>query len=355
MKNTLVTSEEELQKTKDLLAKSMPTYRQAYSDRTSWVMACLSELAYLRFNEPILDKSKARLVKNVTELVDEGKLSSLTKLLDLVAYDNEKETEKLRSDLDIIDMKIEKLFDNNGTQAMVVSNDMFYVLAFRGTEVTSIKDIKADLKAVTKQCDSGGKIHSGFDEAFSEVHIEIQKYLDSLEGEKPLFITGHSLGGALATIACKKLKFKQGISACYTYGSPRVGDEEWMENIKSPIYRLVNSADPVTMLPPGDDPIKILAWVVQLIPTIGISIRKFLLSKLGGYHHAGDMRFLTNINSGNFENAKLLNSVTFLRRIYAYAKKASSWKDIPSDHNMTVYRKKLRAIAWKRQNKSKKD
>lgn len=34
----------------NLLDKSLPTCRQAYSDRTAWLMACLSELAYRRFN-----------------------------------------------------------------------------------------------------------------------------------------------------------------------------------------------------------------------------------------------------------------------------------------------------------------
>ncbi len=31
----------------NLLDRSMPSYRQAYSDRTAWLMACLSELAYI--------------------------------------------------------------------------------------------------------------------------------------------------------------------------------------------------------------------------------------------------------------------------------------------------------------------
>lgn len=348
MKNVLVTSEEDLQKTKELLAKSIPAYRQAYSDRTAWVMACLSELAYLKFNEPIIDKSKTRLIKNVSKLVDEGKQSSLMKLIDLLAYDSEEERERLKADLEIINMKIEKTFDCNGTQAMLVSNDKFYVLVFRGTEVSSVEDIKADLKASTKQCDTGGKIHSGFDEAFAEVHIEIQNYLNSVTEEKPLFITGHSLGGALATVAAKKLTFNYGIAACYTYGSPRVGDEKWISDIKTPIYRLVNSADPVTMLPPGADVITLITFILKIIPVIK-SFSMMFQSKFGGYCHAGDMRFLTDIRRGCFDDAMLLNSVTYWRRFLAYTTKLSPWKELPSDHSMTVYRKKLRVIAQKRQ------
>ena len=43
-------------------------------------------------------------------------------------------------------MKLEKIYDKKDTQAILVSNKDFLVLAFRGTETNSIKDIKTDLK-----------------------------------------------------------------------------------------------------------------------------------------------------------------------------------------------------------------
>ena len=348
MTNILAKSKIELDSTKKLLGKDVPTYRQAYSDRTAWIMACLSELAYIKFNEPIIKKDDTKLVEVVSELLNESKVASLSKLINLLSYDSEEEKEKLKADLNILNMKIEKLFDSNGTQAMIVSNDKFYVLAFRGTEPTSIKDIKADMRATTMQCESGGKIHTGFNNAFAEVHIELQKYLDSLEEEKPLFITGHSLGGALATVATKKLTHKYGIAGCYTYGSPRVGDEEWMDSIKTPIYRLVNSADPVTMLPPGADITNTIAWLSKFIPYVGRSVRTYLLSNFSGYYHAGDMRYITNVTAGNYKDAHLLYHVSFMRRIRAYGFNIASFKAIPSDHSITVYRKKLSFIALTR-------
>ena len=168
-------------------------------------MACLSELAYIKFNEPLISKNDTKLIDSISDIIDEGKLASLKKLINLFSYDHEKEKEKLIADLSILNMKIVTTFDSNGTQAILVSNGKFYVLAFRGTEITSIADIKADLKAQTMQCESGGKIHTGFNGAFAEVHTEIQNFIDTLEDELPLFITGHSLGGALATVATKKL------------------------------------------------------------------------------------------------------------------------------------------------------
>jgi len=350
MSHIIAESVKELKEIEDLLSKDVPTYRQAYSDRTAWIMACLSELAYVKFNPIVLDKQKKYLLETVSELIGEQKKSSLETLIDLLAYDHNEEKNRLIADLSILDITLERTFDNKGTQAILLSNSRFYILAFRGTEPTSIRDIKSDLKASTVPCETGGKIHKGFKEAFAQVAIDIQNCLDSEEIEaKPLFITGHSLGGALATLATKKLSFKYGIAGCYTFGSPRVADEEWMENVKTPIYRLVNSADPVTMLPPGADLVNMIGWVVQAIPHYGSPLRRYLLSRFGGYYHVGNMRYLTNAEEGRYEEAKLLYSVSILRRLRAYIRKASTWKKIPKDHSITVYRKKLKYIAQRRQ------
>jgi len=346
MSHIIADSKTELEEIQDLLSKDVPTYRQAYSDRTAWIMACLSELAYVKFNPILLDKQKDYLLKTVSALIDEKKLSSLHALIDLVAYDHNEEMNKLVSDLSILNITLEKPFDKNGTQAILLSSNKFYILAFRGTEPTSIKDIKSDFKASTIRCKKGGKIHKGFEEAYDQVAIDIQNYLDSdAIQEKPLFITGHSLGGALATVATKKLSFKHGMAGCYTFGSPRVGDEEWMDNIKTPIYRLVNSADPVTMMPPGANTINMIGWVIKWIPRYGSSIRKYLLSQFGGYYHAGYMRYITDTTDGKYEDAKLLYSVSIVRRFRAYISKNISWKKIPGDHSITIYRKKLKFIA----------
>jgi triacylglycerol lipase len=349
MSNILIKSEVEQNDFTYLLNKKIPSYRQAYSDRTSWIMACMSELAYLKFNKPFFDVTDEKLIKQITALIDEKRASSLKKIYDLYSYDSEKEKKKLIEELQLFSLKLETTFDNNGSQAIIASNDTFYILAFRGTEVSSMEDIKADLDAKTVLCESGGKIHKGFNEAFGQLHIDIQNYLNNnLNEDKPLFITGHSLGGALATIATKKLNFKYGIAACYTFGSPRVADEMWVKNIKTPIYRLVNSADPVTMLPPGADTINILSWILKLIPYLGGWFNSKLLANFSGYYHAGYMRYLTNIENGDYQKSELLYSASFLRRMRAYVTNKASFKNIPADHSITVYRKKLKFIALSR-------
>lgn len=353
----IFTSQKQISQAQKLLVKDIPSYRQAYSDRTAWVMACLSELAYIRFN-PIFrnNAQKDYFVRELSKIIDKGRKSRLHKLIDLAAYDHIKEKENLIQELKTLNLDIVETFDSKGTQAILVSNGKFLCLAFRGTEATSIKDIKADAKAKTKTCDSCGKIHTGFSDAYDAVRQDIQSILNKPEhANLPLFIAGHSLGGALATIATKKLQTK--IAACYTFGSPRVGDDAWVCNVKPPIYRVVNAADCVTMLPPGDEIISSVSWIVKLIalfpiPYIAPALKKFanwLPSKFGGYIHCGDMRYLTNCKSGgDYANVQILPAVSFWRRIKGWWKKKAPWKGFLADHSISVYRKKLMVIAERR-------
>ncbi len=354
MANILANSESELNQINNLLNKDIPSYRQAYSDRTAWIMSCMSELAYIRFN-PLFssDKQKDYFIENISKLVNKNKKSSLLKLLDIVGYDHNKEKETLETELSTLKMELIDTFDTSGTQAILVSFKNLIILAFRGTEATSIKDIKSDAKAKTTACETGGKIHTGFKEAFDHVRFDIEKKLN--EGElqnKPLFITGHSLGGALATVAAKKLTHKGGLAACYTFGSPRVGDEEWIGNIKTPIYRLVNAADCVTMLPPSSETITVISWILQFIPWFGKPLRSLLLSNFGGYLHCGNMRYLSNCSNGQYNKVKLLYSVSVLYRIKGLIIKKLPWQNFLGDHSVNIYRKKLTIIAQNRNTKT---
>ncbi len=356
MRHVIAQSALDLKMVNKLLAKEVPTYRQAYSDRTAWLMACFSELAYLRFNPLFVNIRKKELISKYFDgFLEKPKQLCLLKLLDAVAYDHEAETERLIAELTSLNAQLIKTFDSNGTQAILISTDKFVTLAFRGTESSSIKDIKSDAKALTTKCDSGGNIHSGFKAAFEEVAMDIQSTLNQdSTANKPLLITGHSLGGALATIAAKKLNHRAGIAACYTFGSPRVGDEDWVSNIKTPIYRIVNAADCVTMMPPSSELISFTSWLSGFVPLVGKNIRRFLLAKLGGYLHGGNMRYLTNCTGGNYDTVNLLYSVSFFYRIKMFYVKGFVWHKPLADHAISVYRKKLAIIAISR-NKSERD
>jgi triacylglycerol lipase len=144
-----------------------------------------------------------------------------------------------------------KYFDKKGAQAHATYNDEYFVLAFRGTEVKSWSDIKADLKVdsiIAKY--SYGKVHMGFEKEVDKLWVDIRDYvLKQLKGRK-LVITGHSLGASMATIVAGRLNTANFIvDGLYTYGSPRVGNESFKKSLDIPHYRFVNNSDDVTKMP----------------------------------------------------------------------------------------------------------
>jgi triacylglycerol lipase len=69
--------------------------------------------------------------------------------------------------------------------------------------------------------------------------------------EKKIYVCGHSLGGAMATIAASRMEMSYKIKCLYTFGSPRVGNRTWLKNCKFEHYRFVNNNDLVTRVPPA--------------------------------------------------------------------------------------------------------
>jgi hypothetical protein len=94
----------------------------------------------------------------------------------------------------------------------------------------------------------------------------IESYIAALKvktnGSVPIYIAGHSLGGALAQIAAAGMGDDQ-VAACYTFGSPRVGNVYFDLWVKPPSYRIINYAD--------------------IVPQAPLPI---------GYRHSGDARYL---------------------------------------------------------------
>jgi len=140
---------------------------------------------------------------------------------------------------------IVEFFNIEGAQAYLLKDmNGIHVLSFRGTEVTQKSDILADLKAGKNLEACGGKVHVGFKGEINKVWPAITKSLANIDS---LYVTGHSLGAAMATIAASRIQTK--VRALVTFGSPRVGDKEFVKSVAVEHYRVQNNCDDVTKVP----------------------------------------------------------------------------------------------------------
>ena len=139
-----------------------------------------------------------------------------------------------------------------GTFAFMACTEHVALVAFRGTELLDLDDIRKILDLHPKPWMPGGRVHSGFADALAPVWDAIETAL--AEHDLPVVFTGHSLGGALATLAASG-GWPRPAHALVTFGSPRVGDAEFGETLRDlPVRRHVNCCDLVTRLPwAGDD------------------------------------------------------------------------------------------------------
>ena len=159
-----------------------------------------------------------------------------------ITYDNPKDSKnKFKS----FGFNIVEFFDIDGAQAYLLKdmNDI-HVLSFRGTEVTQKSDILADLKAGKNIEACGGKVHVGFKGEINKVWPAIEKAIANID---TLYLTGHSLGAAMATIAASRMQSK--VTALITFGSPRVGNQEFVSSLNVTHYRVQNNCDDVTKVP----------------------------------------------------------------------------------------------------------
>ena len=118
----------------------------------------------------------------------------------------------------------------------------FLVVAFRGT--ISIGNWLSNFCFMQGKWPKGGLVHRGFRFAFSKLWREIEPLLN--RSDVPVLYTGHSLGGALATLAASI----RPPLALYTFGAPRVGDSSFLKTLDSvATYRFFNKPDIVPTVP----------------------------------------------------------------------------------------------------------
>ncbi len=101
-------------------------------------------------------------------------------------------------------------FDVKGTQAFLAADDEKLIVAFRGTEPDVLEDWVTDAK-IRKTAGPFGDVHRGFMQALNYIWPDIEATIEGFLNKKnrTVWITGHSLGGALATLATAMLQNRE--------------------------------------------------------------------------------------------------------------------------------------------------
>jgi len=282
--------------------KNVPVLRAAYSDRTAALMSTLARLAYAF---PPVDSHRGPAATVPEEFRALG--------FDKITY-----------------------FHNGPIDgwAYIAEGDDLVALAFRGTE--SERNWATNLRVEMVQppnTDARLRVHKGFMQAFSDLSDGQRGIGEAIRGiaaetaQKgiPIYLTGHSLGGALAQIAAAVFGSDQ-IAACYTFGSPRVGNAYFDLWVKPPSYRAENYADLVPQIP----------WFSLDLPPVP-------------YRHSGDARYLPDKTQGSpfrYEPGALTRSWQLLIGLVQLARTRSVLGI--EDHSILLYERKLADIAANR-------
>jgi triacylglycerol lipase len=160
----------------------------------------------------------------------------------------------------------------SNTQAWLATDEAHIVVAFRGTEspttIDGLKDIlltdAMNLLVVPEgrlghdlaAAGVGARFHKGFADAIADIWPPLVAALEQemKRCDRPVWITGHSLGGALALYAAWLLKrrFVPVHEVC-TFGAPMIGNAAasaaFNREFSGKIFRYVNGRDPVPKLP----------------------------------------------------------------------------------------------------------
>ena len=155
---------------------------------------------------------------------------------------------------------VDYLFDHCGTQAALVYDDESAAIIFRGTEASNfvIRDLWSNFTIPWPTTWQGaGRVHSGYRRHLNYVGFKAMHYAERTSAEKKLYVTGHSLGGAVGTEFASWYYYENRgrrtpwkLAALVTFGAPKALDSLAASVIGCPIRRYVVKLDWAPCWPP---------------------------------------------------------------------------------------------------------
>jgi len=153
------------------------------------------------------------------------------------------------------DANAEILEKSGHLRCVMIRQGTLALIAFRGTQER--KDWESNARVDPVKGPWGTRVHSGFLNATDAFWSDISRRLDEWGDNVGVWITGHSLGGAIAMLFAARLCDERKLipAGVYTFGQPAVGSVNFVKTYDNELadrtQRFVNFHDPVPNLPPG--------------------------------------------------------------------------------------------------------
>ena len=166
--------------------------------------------------------------------------------------------------LDALGLRLVESFARNDTEALLVARlrqgyggqagAEYAALAFRGTEATALhwRDLKSNL-GIPVRWAGEGRAHSGYVRHLAMIENQAVAMAEGVASEHPLYVTGHSMGGALATLFAAlwyALGRNYRLAGLVTFGAPKALSQAAAAPIACPTLRVVNRFDFAPHWPP---------------------------------------------------------------------------------------------------------
>jgi len=187
----------------------------------------------------------------------------------------------------------------------IASDDDAAYVVFRGT---TLDHHSGDLFQRTLQAwlanldfaqveEGGAMVHRGYARELDGVDdLLLEMVRDHALGGKPVYVTGHSAGGALATLAARRLHAAGApVRAAVVFSAPRVGDRHFAASYPIPLLRIEHRHDliPHLPLPPSlagvlgrgliDPMLRTMDWLSPVLSGARVGLTEYV--------HAGELLY----------------------------------------------------------------
>jgi len=131
-------------------------------------------------------------------------------------------------------------FDENGSHILCLKTPEYLMVAWQGTDSSNWRDVASNMRIDPKPTPLGGWAHAGYLSYTLKGWGPVRGWLEQNADGRPVYATGHSRGGAAATVA---LQFWHHWTAAITFGAPKPGNLAFWAAIKAPVYRVTIESD----------------------------------------------------------------------------------------------------------------